>query len=1106
MDQRFTKTLPDPEVDQLSETVQEPKPLQESELDRSTQTARDSRPLQEFPKCELDTPLKLQQELPDHGEDRLPKTLQELPDSELDKPCTDLDLACIASDIIEWERIAPHLGISDAEGEEIRHESKSYHHQKHSTLRKWRNKHGSTATYRNLIQIFSKLEKQNIAIVQTKSELDRPCSDSELAVLANKLMEWERLAPKIGITKAVQNEIRHDSASYWHQKYLALRKWKELHGSRATMRKLVQMLSELEEQSTAENILTLHDQNALDTFHMHLKQCYQQHQPPSCGHWPITEHPVYVEPTLVKVRKNPEIFRDLLKESEGYLPNEVHLSDIFKQGLPSTLLSYMRMGECSYCLAHISGEEISTFDIVKGMETGAISLGGIPPGKPKFVLIEGPAGAGKSTLIWHASQEWAKGNLFQELNLLIIVSLADPAVREASSLADLIPHPDRKIREAVASYIAQSGGDRVGIFFDGVDLIPPQELNHHYITKVLRGSPGIALPNASILVTSRPEGSKHLLSYFTSNIRLIGFSKKQIATFFSMITMTNPSTVENFLQIAVENPSILGLCNLPINAAIIAFLLSVLDQPLPTRRTELFKYFLLNLLLRHIQERTEYGNSVDCLEEFEDLKEVQEVALAFQQLCHLAWSGILECKTILSRQDVRKVGINPQKLNGLSLLQHKPSLSAIGWSAQYTFLHQSVQEFLAAVHISTLSPSEQTSAALQLIQRNPIALVLPFLVGITKNSSIVQILCEEYEKNYSIEEVLRYSSQTTTFRGGETTLQLFSCMYESQSADCCAVLTVFLRSAQKESTGPVLVFPKFIDPSAYAYFGYYLANCFVETEVGCDVWFLYTSNGNLGVELMIKEFVRTRSTQDELMSTFVTKPLPSTSQVDEDSTYMFLKLCLLDCGLTHTGTATICHGMSSLQPVLIMELNLEGNWHPNTTDIGAALKVVVETLASYPHLLSLTLAANNITSKHTWHLILMLCFSNLKCLNIAYNEVGLGIPLLASALRYNRKLTYLNLEECQLTSQDLLSLGCNLAHNDTLDTLQISRNLYSTSTFTTFLKLLEHSKIKQIFTSDLTSEHIDVINIVNRSRFQANLPQLRVGEKHPSFIAYQFYR
>jgi len=106
--------------------------------------------------------------------------------------------------------------------------------------------------------------------------------------------------------------------------------------------------------------------------------------------------------------------------------------------------------------------------------------------------------------------------------------------------------------------------------------------------------------------------------------------------------------------------------------------------------------------------------------------------------------------------------------------------------------------------------------------------------------------------------------------------------------------------------------------------------------------------------MMIKEFMRTRSTQDELISTFVSKPPPSISQVDEDGRYMFLQLGLLDCGLTHTGTATICHSMSSLQPVLMMELNLEGNWHPNTTDIGAALKVLVETLcflsaSSVPH-------------------------------------------------------------------------------------------------------------------------------------------------------------
>ena len=151
------------------------------------QTFMETKPQQGLQDCELDRQPELHHELPDPELERLPKTLQALPDSELDKPCTDLNLACIASDITEWERIAPQLGISFTEGEEIQHDSKSYRQEKFKVLLKWKNKHGSTATHRNLIQVL----KQNEAIVQTKNELDRPCSDSDLALLANRLIEWE---------------------------------------------------------------------------------------------------------------------------------------------------------------------------------------------------------------------------------------------------------------------------------------------------------------------------------------------------------------------------------------------------------------------------------------------------------------------------------------------------------------------------------------------------------------------------------------------------------------------------------------------------------------------------------------------------------------------------------------------------------------------------------------------------------------------------------------------------------------------------------------------------------------------------------------------------
>ena len=46
--------------------------------------------------------------------------------------------------------------------------------------------------------------------------------------------------------------------------------------------------------------------------------------------------------------------------------------------------------------------------------------------KPVKILLEGVAGSGKTTISWHACQQWAKGNMFQEFEFVIHLSLADP--------------------------------------------------------------------------------------------------------------------------------------------------------------------------------------------------------------------------------------------------------------------------------------------------------------------------------------------------------------------------------------------------------------------------------------------------------------------------------------------------------------------------------------------------------------------------------------------------------------------------------------------------------------------------------------------------------
>ena len=54
------------------------------------------------------------------------------------------------------------------------------------------------------------------------------------------------------------------------------------------------------------------------------------------------------------------------------------------------------------------------------------------------ILIEGAPGSGKSTLSLHICQEWGKGQLFQQYDVVILVRLRDPHVQKAMTVADLL--------------------------------------------------------------------------------------------------------------------------------------------------------------------------------------------------------------------------------------------------------------------------------------------------------------------------------------------------------------------------------------------------------------------------------------------------------------------------------------------------------------------------------------------------------------------------------------------------------------------------------------------------------------------------------------------
>ena len=205
--------------------------------------------------------------------------------------------------------------------------------------------------------------------------LDSPVSDIHIAELASDIERWEDYAPFLGLSKPNMKEIRMDYVGlYGLQKRAALGKWKEKKEKEATYRQLITVLCCLQQGELVEKVKQLlmpdpkqEKQTAtdvLETFRNYLLDCYSQTTPPSHSQWPFHATSTYVDLPLSEVPPTPE-------EGEQPTPSKpVQLSELF--------------------------------------HTKA---------KRKVILLEGAAGCGKTTLTWHACQQWAEGKLFQHIPL-----------------------------------------------------------------------------------------------------------------------------------------------------------------------------------------------------------------------------------------------------------------------------------------------------------------------------------------------------------------------------------------------------------------------------------------------------------------------------------------------------------------------------------------------------------------------------------------------------------------------------------------------------------------------------------------------------------------
>ena len=886
--------------------------------------------------------------------------------------------------------------------------------------------------------------------------LDSPITDIHMADLASELKTWEELVPYLGLTEAEEEEIEVKyPGRYGLQKRQALRKWQSKLGrgpNGATYRNLITALCRANETKMAKKVrkrLTEPEESAtsaadhvLETFRNYLVDCYNIKQHPAQTQWPFSPSSSYIDLTLVQA---PDTQMPPSGQEERAQPlKEVQLTELF----------------------HVGSHQA----------------------RRTVVVIEGPAGCGKTTLLWHVCREWAAGRLFQQVSLLIYVSLEDDTLLQAKSLADIIPHGSSELREAVARGIYEQDGRGVCFLFDAWDEAPPGLCEKKsYLSKFIAGTSTKLLTHCSVVVTSRPAAASLLYCYLTAHVNIRGFGATKLEQFIHA-SLEDHDSRQKLLQQLREKPQVNDLCNLPINAAIVVHLFNHLSSTLPSTRTGLFKALVYNLLVRYMQLRTHHG--LLEVKEFEHLP--GDVLRDLYSICGLAFQGIMGKRKVFLLDSLQKLGLKHPS-SPLGLMQTQQQLTGFGAHHCYSFLHYAVQEFLAAYHISKLSEEEQTESVGQILHSTPLSTVLPFYAGLTglSNEGACGVLLEVTKQPldmFAVKLALRHTLHESSDRR-RLLLALLNCIYEAQKPSMCKLVNPPLHPAYSR------MFQEFgitCTPDMYTQLS---ASFFSFSHLGLDAvdclsigYFIFNkclvSKKELHVDL---DFCHIGDTEVEILIKHIRKVHPSNKPRVE---------IRLTCNTVRHGTI-VALSDTLIQTSALQGIDLDGCLHPATTDIKSALKYLIEGVSRNTSLKILGIGLCSLGPAHAYHLALLAAVCNTKQLSLPFNNIRSAIPFIAEAIKHNRAIEVLYLSCCNICDRELILLGEALQHNDKLHVLYIQHNLFTSSALSQFLNGLigTYSGLRLLdIDRPLTDVQRHTIGLINYIRLQQSLPPLQVAD------------
>ena len=630
--------------------------------------------------------------------------------------------------------------------------------------------------------------------------------------------------------------------------------------------------------------------------------------------------------------------------------------------------------------------------------------------KRRCVLIEGAPGSGKSTLALHICQEWAEGKLFQEYDVVVLVRLRDPLITEAKTVADLLPRADKTMAKEAETAIKTHFGRGVLWVLDGWEELPSEHSSESIINKLIEPDKFQESPlhRSAVIVTSRPSSSAELHPLVSSRVEVLGFTPHELEQFFKECLNNDTRAVQPLLERIRENPVVEGSCYLPLNAAIVAHVFLCGDHSLPTSNHGIFMEVVKSYLKRYLQDKrgvkTSIGN-ITCPDSLPS-----EIQTSVRHLCRMAFKGIKANKLTFSESDLTALSISKEIIE-IGLLQSVSSLVSDGHQTYFCFNHLSIQELLAAVHISHKSPRKQISVFHKQFGTSRLNAVFQFYAGITKlkaSRSLPQVLCRAPTSVYKlVKKEVKKSKCASHHTEKPFLVSLLHCLYEAEDSSLCEFVADILdNSLDLHSTT--------LTPLDSLYIGYFLSavcttvmsDTFRVTLGGCSI-------GDQGCKFLVRGLSKRLSTQSKI-----------TSQLDVN---------LFNNNIHEEGVQHIAELLRNTS--VVSELALSDN------PIGeGGLKSLCEALSTNTTLKRLDLNECSLTlGDDNGHSLSQLLRKNtfLSYLSLSRNKVT-NCHQIAAGLSNNKTLRTLKLTNCDLTDEILKEFCTGL--NDYIEELYINSN------------------------------------------------------------------